>query len=101
MADSVGNTLASDAGARSAWIQGSTTWADRLLPPLLNRVRKRLAVSAELDPLTRAAMSRRLAAEAATVRWDEATGRELSIRNDPDVVAAMALFGKMTEILKR
>jgi carboxyl-terminal processing protease len=101
VADSVALTLGTDATARAAWIHGPAVWADRLLPPLLARVRSRLAVGAELDAETRAAMARRLAAEAATVRWDEAAGRELSIENDPDVVAAAGLFGRVGEILRK
>lgn len=101
VADSVAQTLATDPAARTAWIHGSATWADRLLPPLLARVRSRLAVPAELDSQTRSAMARRMAAEAATVRWDEATGRELSIENDPDVVAAAGLFARAPAILGR
>ncbi|MGH7592827.1 MAG: S41 family peptidase, partial [Gemmatimonadales bacterium] len=99
VADSVANTLSNTTGARSDWLKAATTWEDRLLPPLLVRVRARLAVPAALDPITRAAMGRRLAAETAAVRWDEATGRELSIANDPDVIAAIALFARASEML--
>jgi hypothetical protein len=44
-------------------------------------------------------MSRRLAADVATVRWNEEAGRELSIRNDPDVIAARGLFARSAAIL--
>ncbi|MGH7524850.1 MAG: S41 family peptidase, partial [Gemmatimonadales bacterium] len=101
VADSVALTLGTDATARTALLHGSATWSDRLLPPLLARVRSRLGVPAELDAATRSAMARRLAAEAATVRWDEAAGRDLSISNDPDVVAAVQLFARAPAILGR
>ena len=101
VADSVANTLTTGSAASSAWVRDSAAWADRLLPPFLARVRTRLAIPAALDAPTRAAMARKLAAEAATVRWGEDVGREVSIRNDPDVIAAMALFGRVGEILHK
>lgn len=101
VADSVANTLAAGAAASATWIRDSASWGDRLLPPLLDRVRKRLAVAANLDPLTRASMARKLASEAAVARWGEAAGKELSIRNDPDVVAAIGLFARVAAILKQ
>jgi carboxyl-terminal processing protease len=100
VADSVANTLATGAAASAAWARDTAGWADRLLPPLLARVRSRLAVPANIDPLTRASMARKLASEAATVRWGEEAGRDVSIRNDPDVIAAMGLFNRVNEILK-
>jgi carboxyl-terminal processing protease len=101
VADSVANVLPAGGAARNDWIKGSATWSDRLLPPLLARVRTRLAVNADMDQPTRDGMARHLAAETAAVRWDEAAGRELSIGNDPDVIAAIGLFGRAAEILKR
>ena len=101
VADSVANTLATGAAASAAWAHDTAGWADRLLPPLLARVRTRLAVPANIDPLTRASMARKLAAEAATVRWGVDAGRDVSIRNDPDVIAAMGLFARIGDILKQ
>ncbi len=101
VADSVANKLATGAAASAAWAHDTAGWADRLLPPLLARVRSRLGVSATIDPLTRASMARKLATEAATVRWGEEAGREVSIKNDPDVIAAMGLFGRVGEILHK
>ncbi len=101
VADSVAATLGSDAAARAAWVAGSVAWADHLMPPMLARVRSRLAVSAQVDASTLAAMSRKLASEAATVRWGEDAGHEVSIRNDPDVIAAIGLFARLPEILKQ
>lgn len=101
VADSVGLTLATTPAARAAWIRDSATWAARLLPPLLARVHSRLAIPAAIDATISSSMARKLASEAAIVRWGEDAGREVSIRNDPDVIAATALFGRVKEILKR
>ena len=101
VADSVASTLAAEAPAGTAWVRDSATWADRLLPPLLERVRTRLAVPAVVDAPTRASMARKLASEAAAVRWGEEVGRQVAIRNDPDVIAAMGLFGRVAEVLHK
>jgi carboxyl-terminal processing protease len=101
VADSVAATLATGPAAAAAWVRDTSAWADRLLPPLLTRVRLRLAVPANIDALTRASMARKLASEAATVRWGEDAGRDVSIKNDPDVIAAIGLFGRINEILRR
>jgi hypothetical protein len=101
VADSVANTLTAGVTASAAWIHDTATWSDRLLPPLLVRVRSRLGVPAQTDGTTRSAMARKLASEAATVRWGEEAGREVSIKNDPDVIAAMGLFGRVPEVLHK
>ncbi|HEY4099683.1 MAG TPA: S41 family peptidase [Gemmatimonadales bacterium] len=99
IADSVANTLGSAPADRAAWLADSSRWNDRVLLPFLGRVRARLAIAAAVDAPSRAAMSRRLAADVATVRWNEEAGRELSIRNDPDVIAARGLFARSAAIL--
>ncbi len=99
VADSVANTLDPTAAAQAAWSADSSAWDSRLLPPFLARVRTRLHVPATLDALTRAAMARKLAAEAATVRWDPDAGYALTILNDPDVIAARGLFARAGQIL--
>jgi carboxyl-terminal processing protease len=101
VADSVAATLATGAAAAAAWVRDTAAWADRLLPPLLARVRSRLAVPAVINAQTSASMTRKLASEAATVRWGENAGRDVSIKNDPDVIAAMGLFGRVAEILHK
>ena len=101
VADSVANTLTAGTAAGAAWVRDSASWAGRLLPPLLARVRSRLAVPALVDASTQSSMARKLASEAAAVRWGEEIGREVTIRNDPDVVAAMGLFGRVAEILHK
>jgi len=101
VADSVGSTLAGGSAASVAWAADTAGWSSRLLPPLLDRVRRRLAVPATLDPLTRAALARRLASEAAIVRWGEDAGTALSVRNDPDVIAAIGVFGRVEAILRK
>jgi hypothetical protein len=52
-----------------------------------------LAVSARSDAELDALLGRRLAARAALVRWDEATATTLLSGADPDLRAAMGLFG--------
>jgi carboxyl-terminal processing protease len=99
VADSVANTIGTDPVARKAWSRNAGEWSDRLLPPLLSRVRTRLAVPAQLDARTRSAMAVRIASEVAAVRWGDEAGRELSVINDPDVIAAIALFPRVPEIL--
>ena len=99
VADSVGFSLGTDEAARVAWQAGSATWADRLLPPLLSRVRARLGLAVQPDEATRAAISRRLAARAAKVRWGDDASEELTLSADPDIVAAVALFARSGEIL--
>ncbi|MES1258957.1 MAG: hypothetical protein ABUL71_00075, partial [Gemmatimonadota bacterium] len=101
VADSVAGTLGAGAAAGAVWVHDTAAWTSRLLPPLLSRVRSRLAVAATLDPATSESMARKLAAEAATVRWGEGVGREVSIRNDPDVVAAVGLFAGASGILHK
>lgn len=101
VADSIGTTLGADVASRAAWARDSAAWSDRLLPPLLALVRARLSITAQVDAATRAAIARKLASEAAIIRWGEEAGRELSIRNDPDVVAALGLFARSAEILHR
>jgi len=101
VADSVAATLKTGAAASAAWVRDTAGWADRLLPPLLSRVRSRLAITAALEPAVAGSMARKLASEAAAVRWGEEAGREVTIKNDPDVVAAMALFSRVAELLKK
>ena len=59
----------------------------------MSRVRTRLSVSGRNDAALNALLGRRLAARAAMVRWDEATGLALLVGSDPDVRAATRLFG--------
>lgn len=92
VADSVGFALEPSPAARDAWLSGADQWQSRLLEPLLERVRSRLGLSAELDQTTATMLARRLAARAATVRWDAGAGEALMVASDPDVKAAVALF---------
>jgi hypothetical protein len=92
VADSVGFALEPSPAARDAWLSSADQWQSRLLEPLLERVRSRLGLSAELDQATATMLARRLAARAATVRWDAEAGEALLVASDPDVKAAVALF---------
>ena len=100
VADSVAQTLGNDVAARNSWVRDSAGWQKRLLPPLLARVRARLHVTADISPALAGVISRKLAAEAAQVRWGLEGYQELLIRNDPDVIAAVTLFARSAEILK-
>lgn len=100
VADSVAFTLGSDAAARTAWkAAGTVAWAERLVPPLMARVRSRLRITAEVDSTLGNAIARRLAARAATVRWGDEAGDELRVSADPDIIAALALFSRLDAIL--
>jgi carboxyl-terminal processing protease len=101
VADSVGFLLEAGDRGQSAWVAASATWEARLLPPLLDRVRSRLHIPADADSATRAAIARKLAARAATVRWGDDAGQALAVACDPDILAARDLFARAAEILHR
>jgi carboxyl-terminal processing protease len=92
VADSVAHTLGTDAAAREGWMGSPARWEAALLAPFLERVRARLGVTARPEPAVAADISRRLAARVAFVRWPPDGGRELWVRSDPDVAAAIAAF---------
>jgi hypothetical protein len=46
-------------------------------------------------------LARRLAYRVATVKWGEETGRELWLRTDPDIRAALEHFSRIGELLRR
>ena len=94
IADSVAFTLPATPAARTAWLSDSAAWQSALVEPLMSRVRTRLSVSGRNDAALYALLGRRLAARAAMVRWDEATGLALLVGSDPDVRAAVGLFGR-------
>jgi carboxyl-terminal processing protease len=100
VADSVALTLPADPAARARWLGSPGEWEQRLLAPFLQRVRTRLRVAAQPDSATSAAMVRRLAARAASVRWPPDAGIELMLASDPDVTAALAAFPRMHELLR-
>ncbi|HEX7335779.1 MAG TPA: S41 family peptidase [Gemmatimonadales bacterium] len=100
VADSVALTLPADAAARAAWISGSEPWEVRLLPAFLERVRTRLKIAARPDSATSAAIARRLAARAASVRWPPEAGEELLLASDPDVRAALDAFPRLGHLLR-
>jgi carboxyl-terminal processing protease len=99
VADSVAQTLGTDAAARAAWIASPPEWEARLLPPLLERVRSRLRILARPDSVASAGIARRLAARAAFVRWPPDGGSELILATDPDVRAAIAAFPGISQLL--
>jgi hypothetical protein len=71
VADSVAFGLAATSEARAAWLGAPGRWRSDLLEPFLARVRARLGVAAEADYSQVLRLTRRLAARAAEVRWDQ------------------------------
>jgi carboxyl-terminal processing protease len=101
VADSFAHTLGADQAAKTAWLAASDRWSTTLLPPFLARVRTRLGVSALTTPELDRMLARRLAYRVATVKWGEETGRELWLRTDPDIRAALEHFSRIGELLRR
>jgi len=92
VADSVGLALDAGSTTRERWMSARTEWLDRLLPPVMARVRERLGVrAAPTGPLAER-MARALAARVAQVRWSADVEADFWLRNDPDVAAGVALL---------
>jgi carboxyl-terminal processing protease len=92
VSDSVAQTLPRDPAARAAWVADAVQWSARLLPPLVERVRARLGVTARVDSAQGARIARAMAARAAEVRWGVDAAEELLVRSDPDIAAAVAVL---------
>jgi len=101
VADSVAQTLASDNAAKEQWFSSPATWRERLMPPVLARAHSRLGIHADPDSAVAARMSRALAARVAEVRWGLDADDDLRLRSDPDVTAALAMFGVLPRMLLR
>jgi carboxyl-terminal processing protease len=99
VADSVGASLDSTPAARKSWVSGSAIWNARVLAPFLARVRSGLGLTARVDSVTTSAIARRLAAEAAAVRWGDEARDDLLLASDPDLISAVALFARRAAIL--
>lgn len=99
VADSVAHTLPPTAAARVQWLTDRQQWHDHLLVPWLERVRRRLHVSTQLDSALAERFALYLAARAATVRWPPDGGDELRIRNDSDIRAALEYFPRLPDLL--
>ena len=69
------------------------------MTPFLTRVRHQLHIAAETDSATDTAIARRLAAEAAAVRWGKDTRDDLLLASDPDITAVVGLFARRRAIL--
>jgi carboxyl-terminal processing protease len=100
-ADSVANRLLRDSTAMVAWASDSASWQSRLVTPFLERTRTGLGISVVPDPAVRARLGLLLAERTAFVRWGETGAAELSIRNDPDIHAALAAFARIPELLRQ
>jgi len=93
VSDSAAQTLPRDDAAAAAWRGDPGRWA-RLLPPLLDRARRRLGVTAQADSAQSGRMARAMAARVAEVRWGAAARDALLLASDPDVAAAVAVLGR-------
>ncbi len=92
VADSVAAGLAADPAARAAWAADAPRWEAQLLPPLVERARARLGVTARVEPAQARRIARAMAARVAEVRWGTEASDELLVRSDPDVAAAVAVL---------
>jgi carboxyl-terminal processing protease len=100
VSDSVAALLPADAAGRQRWIGTPAEWQDRLVTPLLQRVRGRLGVAGDLEPALLARLGRILAHRAAEVRWGPEAADEFLVRNDPDIQAAMGYWDRLPSLLK-
>ncbi len=98
-ADSVALTLSPDPATRRAWMDSPDLWRAKLLPPYLARTRARLHVVAQVDSALEARLARGLAARAVEVRWGADAREEFSVRNSPDIRAALGYFPRLQQLL--
>jgi carboxyl-terminal processing protease len=99
IADSVAGRLPKDSAAMIAWSSDSASWQSQLVTPFLKRTRTGLGITVEPDPALRARLGVLLAERTALARWGERGAAELSIRNDPEIHAAIAAFARIPELL--
>ncbi|HEX9730118.1 MAG TPA: S41 family peptidase [Gemmatimonadales bacterium] len=99
IADSVGFALDESEAAFAAWLNAPDRWRQELLTPFLERVRTRLAVSVEPDSSEAAAITLMLARRAAEVRWGREAAARLRQRHDPAIIAALAAFARLDQLL--
>jgi carboxyl-terminal processing protease len=94
VSDSVAQTLPRDTVAAAEWRGDPARWSAQLLPPLLERARRRLGVTARVDSAQGARIARALAARVAEVRWGASAADALRLASDPEVAAAMAVLSR-------
>lgn len=99
VADSVAYTLPEDDSRRLAWLGDREEWRANLLPPFLDRVRVRLGVQARPSMAVQDRIALLLAARTAEVRWGSEARRELEMRNDADISAALGYFSSIDRLL--
>jgi carboxyl-terminal processing protease len=97
--DSVANLLPKDQPARLHWFDARDEWQSRLVVPFLDRVRTRLGITAAADSQLTARLGRILGHRAAEVRWGPDAGDEFTVRNDPDIRAAMTYWDRLGTLL--
>ena len=66
------------------------------MPPLLERVRRRLRVTASLDSAQTSRVARYMAARVAEVRWGPGAADELAVMSDPEIAAAVDVLSRPT-----
>ena len=94
VADSVALSLPRDTTAQAAWTSNPAQWPARLLPPLLDRARTRLGVTAKVDSAQGARIARAMAARVAQVRWGAGAADALLVSSDPEIAAAAAVLSR-------
>ena len=92
VSDSVAQSLPPDSASRAAWVRDPSQWSARLLPPVLDRARTRLGVTARVDDAQAARIARAMAARVAQVRWGQGAAEELLVASDPEIAAAVAVL---------
>lgn len=100
VADSVAQLLGPSPAAREQWSASTAAWQERLLTPLLARVRSRLGIRASPDSAQAALMTLWLAERVAAVRWGPSSAADLDVAHDPDIAAALALIPRAPAILR-
>jgi len=99
VADSIAYLLPATSAGRAAWLSAPDQWRTDLLDPFLQRTRDRLHVDAEHDAPLDSALTRRLAARVALVRWGADARDELLLETDRDVRRARELLAHLPELL--
>ncbi len=93
VSDSAAQALPRDTAAAAAWRGDPARWA-QLLPPLEDRARRRLGVTARADSAQGARIARAMAARGAEVRWGAQARDALLLASDPEVAAAAAYLSR-------
>ncbi len=99
VADSVANQLPTDPRARAAWAGAPAEWHARVVVPFMSRVTGRLHITTAPDSALLARFGRILGRRVAEVRWGPEGADEFLVRNDPDLLGAMAYWPRLDNLL--